>query len=146
MAKIAFDDFRYFKITNKSVIALILVYLAFAISKNFNGFSMDLLAGGILFALGFVFWLLKMMGAGDAKLYFPVGLLVSWTQLLPYTIYLVVFSVILLLLLKLPIPLPFRHTMAAIRFDEIRKGKSVPYAVPITFAAMAVLLPRALSI
>ena len=142
MLFIAWEDFREFRIQNKHVLTLIGFYLIYASSRQFNDIGYDLIAGFILFGLGIGFWLLKLMGAGDAKLYFPVGLFVGFKLLSVYAIFLVIFSVLMLLVLKVPIPLPFRHKYFSLKFDELRKGKQVPYAIPITFSAIAVLLPR----
>jgi len=142
MLYVAWEDYKEFRIQNKYVLTLIGIYLIYAHSGQYITIGFDLIAGFILFGLGVGFWLFGLMGAGDAKLYFPVGLFVGFTSLNIYAVYLVIFSLLLWLLIKLPIPLPFQHMFLSIRFDELRKGKQVPYAIPITFSAIAVLLPR----
>lgn len=144
MLFIALEDFRKFRISNRSVLILLGLYFIYALAGGFGDISSDLAAGGVLFGLGFVFWLTGLMGAGDAKLYLPVGLLVGWLSLFSFTIYLLIFSLLLLVLFRFPIPLPFRHILLLHRLDEIRQNEKLPYGLPITFSAIAVLLPRAL--
>lgn len=139
---IAWEDWRSFKIRNNAVLALIAVYGVYLVAKGFASWQGDLFAGLVLFVIGFVFWLFRLMGAGDAKLYFPVGLFMGWEGLGPFAILLMLFSLFIAALVKLPVPLPFQSNALMIRLQEIRKGKSVPYGVPIALAAIGVMLSR----
>jgi prepilin peptidase CpaA len=102
----------------------------------------SLAAAGLLLATGFVLWKLRLFGAGDAKLMFPVGLFLGWPHLLPYAIWLAIFALIALLALKLPLPAGASMTMAGMRIDEIRQSGKVPYAVIMVAALIATIMPE----
>ena len=85
------------------------------------------------------------MGAGDVKLYFAVGCWVGLLGIASWAIMLVVCSILMLILIRVPMPLPIRHFMIIDRFEELRKGKEVPYAVPISLATIITLVPNAFS-
>ncbi len=141
---VAWEDFLSFRIRNRSVLILLGLYVAFAVSRgSFVPVPMDLAGGLLLFVLGFVFWLLKLVGAGDAKLYFAVGCWVSLPNLAGWAILLLICSIVMFALVRVPFPLPMRHLKVVMRLDELRGGKQVPYAVPITFATVIALLPNA---
>ncbi|MGI9352425.1 MAG: prepilin peptidase [Rhizobiaceae bacterium] len=142
---VAWVDFREFKIRNNSILLLIILYLLLTATNGFANILSEISAGLLLGVMGIVFWLLRMMGAGDAKLYFPIGLLVGWNNLGPFVLLLILFSLILYLVLKLPIPWYLQHFKMMMRVREIREGKVIPYGVPIAFAAIVVLGKRLLA-
>ncbi|MCT7374646.1 A24 family peptidase [Chelativorans salis] len=150
----AYEDFTRWKIPNAVVLALVAAYAALALVRwmtpqegdvlaELDGMRPslygDLAAGLLLFLIGFALWMIGMMGAGDAKLLFPVGLFVGWTLLLPFAVLLTVFGVLAYLLLKLPIPLRLQFVPGVLRLDEIRKTGKVPYGVVIVGAALVVM-------
>ena len=140
---VAWEDFRKFRVRNASVLVLLGIYAVFAIARGeFQPVLQDFYGGLLLFLLGVVFWLAKLMGAGDAKLFFPVGCWVSLHNLFGWSVLLLVCSIILLALVKLPFPLGMRHLAIIDRLDELRRGKKVPYAVPISIATVLVVLPN----
>lgn len=140
---VAWEDFRKFRVRNASVLGLFGIYAVFALARaEFQPVLLDLSGGLLLFLLGLAFWLAKLMGAGDAKLFFPVGCLVSLHNLFGWSVLLLVCSIVLLALVKLPFPLSMRHLAVIGRLDELRRGKKVPYAVPISLATIMVLLPN----
>lgn len=143
---VAWEDFRKFRVRNASVLVLLGIYAVFAIARGeFQPVLHDFYGGLLLFVLGVAFWLAKMMGAGDAKLFFPVGCWVSLNNLFGWSVLLLVCSIILLALVKMPFPLGMRHLAVIDRLDELRRGKQVPYAVPISIATVMVMLPNVFS-
>jgi prepilin peptidase CpaA len=143
---VAWEDFLSFRIRNRSVLILLMLYVAFAVTRgSFAPVPLDLAGGLLLFVLGFIFWLLRLVGAGDAKLYFGVGCWISLPNLASWALLLLLCSIILWALIKLPMPASLRHMTVFMRLDELRGGKQVPYAVPITFATVIALLPNAFS-
>jgi prepilin peptidase CpaA len=143
---IAWKDFKYLRITNQDVLLLLALYAVYLGARGFAGWQQDLIAGLLLFVLGFTFWLSKLMGAGDAKLYLPVGLFLGMEGLLSFAVFLIVFSVLFWIALKRPMPLFMQHTLLAMRIDELRGGKQIPYGVPIAFATCVVLIQRMLAL
>jgi prepilin peptidase CpaA len=147
----AIEDFRKWKIRNRTVFALIGAYIVVAgIGLSTTDIQLaglvdplnDLGAAALLFAIGFVLWGLKMLGAGDAKLLFPVGLFVGWTHLLLFSIGLVVFAVVPLVGLRLPHLNLIAHTRIGLRLLEIRDTKKIPYGVVIVAALYLVIFVK----
>ena len=140
-ARAAWTDFQRWKIENRNVLWLILAYASYAgaslladpLSNNVN-LQFDLLSALLLFATGFIFWQLRLFGAGDAKLMFPVGLFVGWNMLLAFALNLALFAVLVTLALKLPFPFRLENTFIGSRIDEIRKSNKVPYGVILVCA------------
>lgn len=132
---IAWRDFLTWRIANRDVLILLALFLPFAALVGWPGIVGNLMAGGLLFLLGVLFWLLRMMGAGDAKLFLPVGLFLGWNNLLPFAIGLFVFAALFLIILKLPVGRGGRGRIAE-RLTAIRETGHVPYGVPIALSAI----------
>lgn len=145
----AWVDFLTWKISNRTVLVLIAWFAIYAATVLALGqaerFGLvlpgSIAAGGLLLMTGFVLWKLRLFGAGDAKLMFPVGLFLGWPQLLPYAVWLAIFALLALLALKLPLPSGAGTTMVGMRIDEIRRSGKVPYAVIMVAALIAVIAP-----
>jgi prepilin peptidase CpaA len=99
-----------------------------------------LAAGLILFVLGVVFWLLRMMGAGDAKLYLPLGILIGWQGLLPFALLLLPVSILFLGVMAAGPRLLPGASAVGVRMAEIRARRAIPYGVPMAATAIAVLI------
>ncbi|HEX9858803.1 MAG TPA: hypothetical protein VGA75_10650, partial [Paracoccaceae bacterium] len=84
----------------------------------------------------------RLMGAGDAKLYLPLGILIGWDGLAPFVIFLLLASLLFLALLWWARRFSAGRWGAARRLKEIAAGRGVPYAVPMAFAAILAALPR----
>ncbi|APO73389.1 prepilin type IV endopeptidase protein [Rhizobium etli 8C-3] len=144
-------DFQTWKIPNTLVLALIALYALRAVAVMVSsedigatlfaltGIGGDVGAGLLMFVLGVVLWAFGMFGAGDAKLFLPIGLFIGWHGMLPFSIFLLVFGVATLLMLRLPIPLPFKHLAFFMRIEEIRASRKVPYGVVMVFATLLTL-------
>lgn len=140
---VAWEDFRKFRVRNVSVLTLLAIYVVFALARgDFHVVIYDLYGGLLLFVLGVGFWLAGKMGAGDAKLFFVVGCWVSLQNLFEWSVLLLLCSIVLLALVKAPFPLAMRHLAVIGRLDEMRRGKKVPYAVPISVATLISLVPN----
>ncbi len=140
---VAWEDFRKFRVRNVSVLTLLVLYGIYATARgDTQAILFDLYGGLLLFTLGVVFWFAKMMGAGDAKLFFAIGCWVSLQNLFGWSILLLLCSVVLYILVRVPFPLAVRHIAVVGRLDELRRGKEVPYAVPISVATIITLFPN----
>jgi prepilin peptidase CpaA len=143
---VAWEDFRKFRVRNVSVLSLLAVYVVYAVARGSFQLVLDDMAGGfLLLVLGVAYWLAKLMGAGDAKLFFAVGCWVGLNDLLGWSILLLLLSFGLLALVKVPFPKGMRDLSVVRRLDELRRGKKVPYAVPISLATVITLLPNVFS-
>ena len=93
----------------------------------------------MLFVLGVVFWLFRMFGAGDAKLFFPIGLFIGWIGLLPFAVLLVASGSLAAIVLKMPLPLPLQFSFFFMRLDEIRQTQKIPYGVVMVIATLGTM-------
>jgi prepilin peptidase CpaA len=138
--RIAWVDFQTLKISNRDVLLLVPPALILAATRHDAGLLADLGAGGLLFAVGLLAWLLRMMGAGDAKLYLPLGLAVGWNGLAFYAVGLLVASLLMLVTFRLGrfFPAgPLRERMA-----DLRARRMYPYGVPMSLAAIGAMVLR----
>ncbi|WFU47174.1 pilus assembly protein CpaA [Sinorhizobium terangae] len=162
----AWSDFRFWKIPNAVVLALIALYALSAALKlttaeqaggalgqmmaqdtgatlfSSTGVGGDIGAGLLLFGLGFGLWSFKLFGAGDAKLFLPIGLFVGWHGMLPFAVFLLIGGIAVLLALRLPMPLQLAHLSFFMRIEEIRATRKIPYGVIMVFATIATLALR----
>ena len=147
----AYTDFTTWKIPNRLIFMAVGCYVPYALFSQMAGVQNaveplgGLAAAALLFVVGFVFWALKLFGAGDAKLFFPVGLFLGWPLLLPYALGLIIFAILFWLALKWPLPPTMRLTAAGVRIDEIRSSGKVPYGVVMVAALIACLIMERIS-
>jgi len=138
-------DFLTLKIRNSSVLALCGLYVLWAATGGFQSLGPDLVAGGLLFMIGLVMWFARMMGAGDVKLYFALGLFIGFGLLGWYAVLLLVASVLFMAALTLAGRSGSRAGIVA-RLREIRETRRLPYAVPMVMAGAPVIVARLLDI
>ncbi|AFL51554.1 prepilin peptidase CpaA [Sinorhizobium fredii] len=150
----AWSDFRHWKIPNAIVLALIAVYAVGAsmtllttedvgaVLFSSDGIGGDIAAGLLLFALGFGLWSFRLFGAGDAKLFLPIGFFVGWHGMLPFAVFLLIGGIAALLILKVPMPLQLAHLSVVMRLEEIRTTRKIPYGVIMVAAALPVMALR----
>ncbi|MBZ7925971.1 pilus assembly protein CpaA [Ensifer adhaerens] len=147
----AWSDFQRWRIPNGAVLALIAVYALGAALKllvvedvgatlfSLSGIGGDVGAGLLLFTLGVVLWAFRLFGAGDAKLFLPIGLFVGWHGMLPFAIFLLIGGILTMLALKVPMPLAFAHYAVAMRIEEIRVSRKIPYGVIMVLATLVTM-------
>lgn len=141
---IAWRDFQTLLIRNRAILALTLLYVLLLALRGGAGWSGDLAAGLLLFLVGLAAWLARMMGAGDAKLYLPLGLLMGFDGLLSFAVLFVILTFAIALLL----PVARRSTTQTPpwpRLREIEAAGKVPYAVPMILASVPAIVMRTLA-
>ncbi|MFD1196042.1 prepilin peptidase [Seohaeicola saemankumensis] len=141
---LAWQDFLTFRIRNRDVLIFSGMVLALLALRGFEGALPDVMAGLLLFGLGFVMWLLGAMGAGDVKLYLPLGVFVGWSMLPIYVVFLLLGSVLLLMSILAARRFPSEKGLLRARLTKIARTKGVPYAVPMAFGAILTMLPHAI--
>lgn len=144
LAYVAWKDFLELRIRNRDVAIFSGMVLLLLALRGFDGALPDLMAGLLLFVLGFVMWMMGAMGAGDVKLYLPLGVFVGWALLPVYVVFLLIGSVIMLVAVLLARRFPAGRGRIRARLTEIAAARAVPYAVPMVFGAILTLLPGAL--
>ncbi|RWI92699.1 prepilin peptidase [Mesorhizobium sp.] len=142
LARIAWADFSTQKISNRDVLLLLCLGLAtlhFHSLQTGSWLDMGISAIGglILFVALFPFWLLRKVGAGDVKLMSVVPFLIGGSDLVVFSLLLLVFAIATAMVVKNPFLLPagmFRHYVQHLD----RKGV-VPFGVPISAAAICAI-------
>ncbi|MEM9973166.1 MAG: prepilin peptidase [Pseudomonadota bacterium] len=140
MLIIGWRDFASLRISNTSVLVLLGLYGAFAATKGFEGILNDIIAGAVLFGVTFIFWLFRAIGAGDVKLYLPLGFFVGLDNLAPFALALTAASLLLLVLIKIGGRLASGTSYFGRRLKELRASGKVPYGVPMGLGAIAVIV------
>lgn len=147
---VAWNDFRFWKIENRTVLILIALFIVHAASaKAADGILplmvdpiFSFLAGTLLFIIGIVLWIFKMFGAGDAKLFFPIGLFLGWDFILSLSIGLIIFGALILIILRFPLPTSLSMTFTGMRIEEIRKTQKIPYGVVMALPTVYLLIVK----
>lgn len=130
---IAWVDFKTLTISNRSVLIMLGLALLVSVTRQPASIMWDLALGGFLFLVGFLFWLMGAMGAGDVKLYLPLGIALGIFAAGPYVIALLIFSILFLVAAKIAARTGFSNGIPG-RLAELGRGKGLPYAVPMALA------------
>lgn len=142
LCRIAWTDFMTLRIRNKDVLILMGVAVLLWLARSGGRDWVDLLAGVFLFGMGFLFWALRMMGAGDAKLFLPLGVMIGWSGLFVFAVALLPASLLTLaLFFMMRWLLPQTGTLGG-RVAQIARLRGVPYAVPLFLATVPAMLPQ----
>lgn len=142
LARIAWIDFLTLRIPNRDVLVLLALSLVFLLPGVTQAGLANLVPGLLLFLLGVLFWLLRMMGAGDAKLFLPLGILIGWDGVLVFALGLLPFSLLLLAFVKLGRKGALGQGSIARRLAEIGASGGIPYGVPMAAAGAAGVIWR----
>lgn len=142
LARVAWIDFCTLRIPNREVLVLIALSAILLLPGVTQAGFANLVPGLLLFVLGVVFWLLRMMGAGDAKLFFPLGILIGWNGVLVFALGLLPFSLVLLGFVKLARKGLLGQGFVARRLAEIATSGGVPYGVPMAAAGAVAIFWR----
>ncbi|MCE2927671.1 MAG: prepilin peptidase [Rickettsiales bacterium] len=136
LAVMVYDVTRYI-IPNWLVGSLLVLYpVSLWLSHEAVDWQMALAAMGVVFALGYVVFALRLMGGGDIKLITVCALWVGWSLLLEFIFITAILGGILALslwLIRKPIPyLRPAKTLPRI----LKEGEPVPYGVAIALAML----------
>ncbi len=142
MAWIAVDDFRNLKIRNRDVLILTAIAAVIVATDPSGAWKSSLVVAAVLFALGFLLWAAKLVGAGDAKFYFPLGLIVGWSGVSIYVVLLLVASVVFLIVLRMEAGKPPGGGAFRRRLADIAEKRRIPYGVPMAIAAILAVILR----
>jgi prepilin peptidase CpaA len=128
---IAYTDFRNFKITNGSVLLLLLLYGLYAlVARPPYEILSNVTLGAIMFAVLFWFYTKRVVGGGDVKLVPVVCLWVGAHCALVFSIFLLIFIVIHLMAARMG----WARTLAIGDHQAISYAPSVAVALICTIA------------
>lgn len=141
---IAVQDIRQHKIKNRSVLVVLLLYIPAQGGLGFPHWGGDLLAGGTLFGSGFVLWLMRALGAGDAKLMLPLGLHLGIDALPPFAALIITASLAYAIASALSCRFQLENRISI----WLRKGRETgktPYGPILVFATVPLLFSALIS-
>ena len=139
---IAICDFRTLKVRNRNLVVLIVIYVATLFIHSIASLPGDLVAGVVLFGIGFISWKLRVMGGGDVKLFFVLGLYLGFDGLGPFAVLLMVVSVLVYSVIRLVGRLAAPDTNGKFlgRIKAMGDDHKVPYAVVLIAAALPIII------
>jgi prepilin peptidase CpaA len=136
---LAYLDFWYLTLPNRIIAALTFCAALYVWLAPDRLWQTALLAALLLFAIGTVFWLLRLMGAGDAKLMLPLGILIDLSGFIAFAIGLLGLTLVLYVSIKLAGKDPNSQHALIRRLSEINNQGKVPFGLPLISATMLVL-------
>lgn len=137
----AFTDLFSMTIPNRISLFLVagfLVLAPFVPGMTWTTFGLHLAAGGVVLAVTFTLFALRVIGGGDAKLLAAVALWVGWEQLPLYILLAAIAGGLLCvaLLMFRAVPLPLRLAKEAWLERLHRPRGDVPYGIALSAAAL----------
>lgn len=147
LVRIGVVDFRTQKITNRDVLALAALGLAWGLLRIMQTplvlggeawweLGLGVVVAAALFVMAFVFWLLGKMGAGDVKLLGAAPLVAGGDDLLLFAIALMVGVLGTVAVIQNPLLLP--QPFFARYIEHLDRQRVVPFGVPISAALLVV--------
>ena len=141
LARIVVTDFLQYKIYNVDILAFLACAVGLIVADDGLRPPLgNIAAGTILFSLGVVFWQLKWIGAGDAKLLGACGFLAGFENLFVLSWLTLVLSIVFLFAIRVLMPMPMLPAPLHERISIILAEKKIPYGVPLAFAMAVVVL------
>ena len=139
---IGYTDFKYYTISNTQILSMLLLYIIWKIFYYDEYLRLDLEVGFVLFIIGFVAWLAKGIGAGDAKLFFVAGIFSGYQYAVYFAIFLLISGLIFILLMLIVTQINHMPIVLFGRLIEIGKTKKVPYGVVLAVSTIGALIVR----
>ena len=133
----AVSDIRTRKIPNPSVLAVVGLFVGWTALASFVGLPQALIAGAIAFVVSFALYNLKIVGAGDSKLFAAVALFAGLDRLAQLT--LLTGMVGGLIALVIMVTRPRRALVMLTMRGKGDFGDGIPYGVAIAAAAIVVV-------
>ena len=138
-ARVGWTDFMTLKIQNRDVLIIFGIGVAYSALFHISDLPYRTALAAFLFAVPFIFWLFKTIGAGDVKLMGSVGFIVGLNNVLLFVIGVLLVSLAMLFALRISVQLILVPSALLQRFMAILDQRRVPYGVPISVAAIAVI-------
>ena len=131
------SDFRVRKIPNWSVIALIALYLPWVFLGPGVSWTSGLMAFGIALVGTVLLYLMKVIGAGDSKLFAATALFAGLKLLGVLALATALIGGVIALVVLLSNPRKMMRGLTSRGKDQ--QGRGIPYGVPIALAALLVM-------
>lgn len=141
---VAMIDYQTRKIPNDLVVAGIGLYVLWALSAPAAEPLTDIMVGAGLFAFGFICWMLRLLGAGDAKFMLVCGLFSGLEQLPVFAVWLGLIGVAVYVLVVLTRRVDVTLMLTRLGLRGIEETGKVPYGVPLALATTAAFIARML--
>jgi prepilin peptidase CpaA len=133
------SDIRVRKIPNWAVIALAVLYIPWVFVGPSVSWTSGLIAAGIAFAGTFALYLMKVVGAGDSKLFTVTALFAGLNLLGGLALATALIGGAIALCIMLVNPKRILRGLTRKGREELNKGRGIPYGVPIALAGLLVM-------
>jgi len=133
------SDFRVRKIPNWTVIALIVLYAAWAFVNHAVDWKSGLMAFGIALVGSFALYLVKVVGAGDSKLFTATALFAGLKLLGAFALATALIGGVIALAFMLVNPKRVLRGLTKKGREELGKSRGIPYGVPIALAGLLIM-------
>jgi len=135
-------DYQTRKIPNVLVIMGLGLYAMWALVTPGVPVPIDIIVGLALFAFGFVCWLLRFLGAGDAKFMLVCGLFSGLDHLEVFALALAAFGVAVYVLVLVSRRTEVALFLARWGLRGLEETGKIPYGVPLSLALVAAFVSR----
>ena len=139
---IGYTDFKNYKIENIQILLMLFLFTFWKIIYFDEYFWLDMTIGCVFFIIGFVAWLAKGIGAGDAKLFFIAGIYSGYEYAGYFAIFLFISGLIFILIKFILRRFEYVPVVLFGRLVEISKTKKLPYGVPLAASTIGALILR----
>lgn len=143
--RVAWTDFNTLLIANRDVAIILGLGLLYSGLYHYSELPQRMAISAFLFAVPFVFWIFRTVGAGDVKLMGSVGFVVGFENAFLFVIGVLLVSLIMLMILRISSNLTFLPSAVLKRFATFLDKGHVPYGVPIAISAIIVIIKIFLS-
>jgi prepilin peptidase CpaA len=134
------SDIRTRKIPNWTVIAIIALYIPWVFVGPGVHWQIGLIAFGIALAGSFVLYLMKVVGAGDSKLFAAAALFSTDLKMLGgLALATALIGGVIALGVMLVNPKRVLRGLTRRGREELSKGRGIPYGVPIALAGLLMM-------
>jgi len=133
------SDIRARKIPNWAVIAIVLLYIPWVFVGPGVSWTSGLMAFGIALAGTFALYLMKVVGAGDSKLFTATALFAGLKLLGAFALATALIGGAIALGFMLVNPKRVLRGLTRKGREELNKGRGIPYGVPIALAGLLVM-------
>ena len=133
----AANDVRTRKIPNASVLAVVVLFAGWTMLAGFSGLAQAMIAGAIAFVVSFALYNLKIVGAGDSKLFAAVALFAGLDRLAQLTLLTGIVGGLIALFIM--VTRPRRALVMLTMRGKGDFGDGIPYGVAIAAAAIVVV-------
>lgn len=139
---VALTDYQKRRIPNRLILVGVGLYAVWALVSAPADPVTDSLVALAMFTFGFICWLLRLLGAGDAKFLLACGLFTGYPALPAFAVALFVAGLAMVVLVMVARREEVRYALSFVRLAGLERDGKIPFGVPLALATIAALLVR----